>query len=281
MLITVNGLVIRAYPTGNSDSVLHIITDTHGKLSVMVKGSKSGKKGTSFCTQQFTYGNFEIYRGKDDDLYWYRSGTVLNSFYALSADVEKVALANYVCEVASECTGEDFEVEESNTLLRLLLNTLHVMLHTDKPHALIKGVFELRAAALCGYTPDLIGCADCGEAFPDEAYLDVMNGCFVCGNCQKKRNASVRFARLSDEDELRQRRVVCPLTASTLAAMRYALAAHEKKVFSFTLADEEEESCFERAAEDFLLHNLERDFQTLHFYRSIPKLPKFSPKEST
>lgn len=273
MLTTVDGLVIRSYPSGNSDSVLHIITREHGKLAVLVKGGKSGKKGTAFCIQPYTYGNYELYKGKDDNLYWFRSGTVLHSFYGLTHDVEKVALADYVCEVASECSGEDFEVEDSQTVLRLLLNTLHVMLHTDKSLALIKGVFELRVAALCGYTPDLIGCADCGEAFPDEAYLDVMNGCFVCEKCQKKRNASVRLSRLSEEDEFRQRNVLCPITASVLAAMRYALSAPEKKVFSFALTDKEEERCFERTTEAFLLHNMEREFKTLHFLRSISELP--------
>jgi hypothetical protein len=58
-----------------------------------------------------------------------------------------------------------------------------------------------------------------------------------------------------------------------LAAMRYALTAPDKKLFSFSLKDPEEERSFERAAETYLLNQLERDFDTLHFYRSVAVLP--------
>jgi hypothetical protein len=58
------------------------------------------------------------------------------------------------------------------------------------------------------------------------------------------------------------------VSASTLAAMRYALTAPDKKIFSFSLKDREEEMNFGRATETFLLNQLERDFDTLRSYRS-------------
>ena len=45
MLITVNGLVTRSYLSGDHDRVIHIITEDHGRLAVMVKGGNSKRGG--------------------------------------------------------------------------------------------------------------------------------------------------------------------------------------------------------------------------------------------
>lgn len=272
MLITVNGLVTRSYPSGDHDRVVHILTEEHGRLAVMVKGAGTHRAGRSAdCTQLFTYGDYELYRGKSGDLYWLRGGSVIHSFYKVTTDMTRMALAAYLCDIASEESAEEGCVEESGSLLRMLLNSLYAIHEEAKPHPIIKGVFELRTAALMGYCPDLTGCSVCGVGYPESAYLDVMNGCLICADCQTKRN---RMAGINQTEELLgERRVICPITPSVLAAMRYALSAPEKKLFSFSLTDPEEERGFERAAETFLLNHLERDFDTLHFYHSVADLP--------
>jgi DNA repair protein RecO (recombination protein O) len=269
MLITVNGLVTRSYPSGDHDRLIHIITEDRGRLSVMVKGGSSKRGGaTAACTQLFTYGNFELYSGNNGDLYWLRGGSVLTSFYRLSADIARVALAAYLCDVACDLTDKNVVEEETAPLLRMLLNSLYTLDKGNKSPALVKGVFELRAAAMMGYQPNLMGCAICKEGYPDEAYFDIMNGRIICADCQTKRNRLLgRMA--TEQEELGERSIVCPVSASVLAAIRYALTAPDQKIFSFALKDKEEEYAFDRAAETFLLNQLERDFETLHFYRSV------------
>ena len=271
MLITVNGLVTRSYPSGDHDRLLHIMTEDRGRLSVLVKGGNSKRGGaTSACTQLFTYGNYELYSGNNGDIYWLRGGSVLTSFYKLSADLSRMALASYLCDVGSELTDKNVAVEETAELLRMLLNSLYTLDRGTKPPALVKGVFELRAAAMMGYRPNLIGCDLCGEGHPNEAYLDVMNGLFVCADCQTKRNRLAgRVWEQEREEAMGERSIICPLSASALAAVRYALAAPESKIFSFALLDEETAETFERVAETYLLNHLERDFETLRFYRAV------------
>ena len=270
MLITVNGLVTRSYPSGDHDRIVHIITEERGRLAVVVKGGNS-KRGslTAACTQLFTYGNYELYSGSGgDDLYWLRGGSVLRSFYNLSASLSRMSLAAYLCDVASELTDKDAVIGETMDLLRMLLNSLYTLDHGEKSPAIVKGVFELRAAAMMGYRPNLVGCAFCGEGYPSEAYFDIMNGRIICSDCQTKRNRMA--ARLAEEAyELGERSIVCPLSSSVLAAIRYALTAQDRKIFSFELKDPEEERAFDHVAETFLLNQLERDFETLRFYRTV------------
>lgn len=269
MLITVNGLITRSYPSGDHDRVVHMITEDRGRLAVMVKGGNSKRGGhTAACTQLFTYGNYELYSSGGGDMYWFRGGSVLSSFYNLTASLPRMALAAYLCDVASEFTEREVGSEESSSLLRMLLNSLYTLNKGNRPPALVKGVFELRAAAEMGYRPDLLGCSLCGEGFPREAYFDIMNGCLVCADCQTKRNRLAGRIH-SQEEELGERSIVCPISASVLAAIRYAIAAPDAKIFSFSLSDPEEERGFAHAAETFLLNHLERDFETLVFYRTV------------
>ena len=267
MLITTNGLVIRSYTSGNSDRVIHILTLDHGLLSVLVKGGGSKKGGADPAIQLFSYSNFELYQGKTGDLYWYRGGSVNNSFYNVTSDITNMALASYLCDLTGAFFPEESPEDASAPLLRMLLNSLYVLDNQQKPPALVKPVFELRSACLMGYEPDLGGCTVCGEANPENAYIDVMNGRFICESCHAVQSRSIPDKVRQDEQRLG--RVICPVTGSVLAAVRYILAAPDKKVFSFSMKDAEEERALGRIAETYLLNQLEQDFDTLHFYRTV------------
>ncbi len=263
MLITANGLVTRVYRTGN-DHILHLITEEHGRLSVMVKGSKHAA-----ATQLFTYGNYELYRSQGSELYWLRGAAVTRHFFEVTADLATMALSAYLCDVGSALCGEETPIPETETLLRMLLNTLHALATQMKPREQIKAVFELRLAALMGYCPDLTACSRCGEGYPEQLYVDIMNGCLICADCQTALNRLHGPIQTEREQELGERRIICPISASVLAAMRYALSAPDRKIFSFTLTSDDELRSFAHVAETYLLNQLEQDFDTLKFYRSV------------
>lgn len=96
-----------------------------------------------------------------------------------------------------------------------------------------------------------------------------MNGSVICADCQTGLNSQRSFGDTVAVNELGERRIICPMTDATLAAVRYAVTAPDKKIFSFALSDPEEELYFSRVAETYLLHHLERGFDTLDFYHSV------------
>ena len=59
-----------------------------------------------------------------------------------------------------------------------------------------------------------------------------------------------------------------PLSAASLAAMRYIVSCPDKKLFSFALTGAAEKELCD-AAESYLLTQLERSFYTLDFYKSL------------
>ena len=264
MVFATDGIVTRVTDYGVSDKVINIITPEHGRIGVIVKGGRSPGGKTTAISQLFTYGNFEIY--KKNSAYWLRGGSVINPFYDLSIDISGLALATYLCDLANELTDED-DSEETREILRLLLNSLYLIGRRKKPNHLIKAVFELRAAAISGYCPELAYCAYCKEPHPDLMYLDVMGGKLICTECMSKRGKKADISK--EFEDLPEASVICPISSSVVAAMRYIVYSPQEKIFSFNLKDDSELYDLGRACETYILSHLGRGFDSLDFYNAV------------
>ncbi len=263
MTFATDGLITRVHEVGASDKLINIITPERGRIGVMVKGGRSPSSKLTPISQLFTYGNFEIY--EKNSMYWLKGGGATNSFYGLSSDISRVSLATYLCELANELTDED---EECAELLRLLLNSLYLLSRGDKAQEIIKSAFEMRVAAISGYMPELFGCAYCHSDSAEFLYLDVMGGKLVCTDCQAKRGQ--RVPRISkDFDDVPETSVLCGMSPSTLAAIRYIVSAPEKKLFSFDLKDADDLHDLSRACEAYIVNHLGRSFDSLDFYKVV------------
>ena len=80
-------------------------------------------------------------------------------FPELRTDLELLSLGTYFAQVAEVLSQED---DPNPALLSLTLNALYALGKLRKPQGLVKAVFELRAACLAGYTPDLEGAGVAG-----------------------------------------------------------------------------------------------------------------------
>ncbi len=263
MEFATDGIITRVYDVGASDKMLNIITRDRGRIGVMVKGGRSPSSKLRSVSQLFTYANFEI--SQKGSMYWLRSGSVINPFYDLSIDIERVSLASYLCDLANELTDEG---GEDDSVMRLLLNSLYLIGRGEKDLRLIKAVFELRSAAISGYCPELSYCAYCKEPFSDMTYLDVMGGKLICTDCLLKKGS--KKTEISKEfDFMPEASILCPLSPSALAAVRYIISAPDGKIFSFELRDGGEMNELVSAAEKYVLNHLERSFDSLAFYKQV------------
>ena len=154
----------------------------------------------------------------------------------------------------------------------MALNTLYVLEKNRCSREQAKATFELFAADHSGFVPDMSTCSICARAdYPDGLWLDVMNGALICDACQKKRSGGLAS---SETDEFQTRNLLLPLDSSALEAMRYVASAPLQRIFSYGLTDKQSLDLLCRASELYLLHHLERDFDTLKFYKSLKKFNK-------
>ncbi len=259
---TCDGLVIRVSDYGENDKLLTVLTAEHGKILVTAKGARSVRSKMLPMSHLFVYANLEYY--EKNGRKWLSGGSVNDSFYAINSDIESFALASYIVQLAAEITGEGVGAED---VLRMTLNTLYAIEHKLKPNAIIKSAYEIFAAEVSGFSPDVMLCAECGcEQSDSDWWLDVMNGRILCGACLAEKS---RGPELTPTDALMTRNILLPLDASSLAAWRFVMSAPPKRIFSFNISDGESLERFARSTEEYIKNHLERSFEALDFYHAV------------
>lgn len=245
MYMTVQGIVLRVTDYNERDALLTLLTASQGKLTVKARGLRRKNSPLVAPCQLLAYGEFTIfeYRGQ----YTINEAHSIELFTPLRRDLTKLSLGTYFAQAAEVLSQEDFPSPE---LQALLLNCLYALCRLNLPEAQIKAVFELRAACLSGYTPDLFGCHICGSQAPNR--FDLSAGQLECQNCRSRESDGIRM----------------PVTRSVLEAMRYICLCDPKKLLSFQIGKETLEQ-LGTLTEAYLTTQLERGFSTLDFYKSL------------
>lgn len=243
---TLVGIVLRVVPTSDGASLLTLLTESRGKITVSAPGSRSVSSQRHALCQPFSYGEFFVTEQRTDR--WIlKEGSLKENFYPLREDLTRFALASYFADVTMQVATEE---EEQEGLLRLLLNSLYVLAYRDKPYRFVKAVFEWRLVAEIGYMPDLTACMECGREAPPFAFA-ISEGQLICTECQMKEGTPPAY----------------PLEHS-LPLLRSLLVVPIQKLYSFEPSDAVRRE-FAPLAEKNLLTHLEHFPSTLQFWRTV------------
>ncbi len=245
MYLRTRGLVLRVSEYNDHDCLLTLLTPENGKLTVKARGLRRKNSPLTAPCQLLAYGDFTLfeYRGS----YTINEAASVELFQNLRRDLCKLSLGTYFAQVSEVLCQEDLPNPE---LLSLLLNCLHVLSKLDLAEETVEAVFELRAACLAGYMPDLTGCYICGSL--DSSFFDLSAGRLLCGGCRNTGSDGIRM----------------PISPGVLQAMQYICLCHPQKLFSFSLGQENRiQLC--QITQAYLTTQLERGFSALDFYKSL------------
>ena len=185
MFLTVRAIVLRVSDYNDRDALLTVLTEHYGKLTIKARGLRRKNSPLAAPCQLLTYGEFTLfeYNGK----YTVNEAHALEIFKGLRRELTQLSLGSYFAQVAELISQEDLPNPE---LQALLLNCLYALSELHKPEPLVKSVFELRAACLAGYTPELFGCHVCGSQTPDR--FDLNEGRLECRICRDPSSQGIR-----------------------------------------------------------------------------------------
>lgn len=244
MYLTIQAIVLRVTDYNDRDALLTVLTRNHGKLTVKARGLRRKNSPLIAPCQLLAFGEFTLfeYRG----MYTINEAHSIELFQNLRRDLTKLSLGTYFAQVAEVISQEDLPNPELQTLL---LNSLYALSKLELPETQVKAAFELRAACLAGYTPNLFGCHICGNQTPDR--FDLSAGQLECSHCPSGAGG-----------------IRMPVTPGILQAMQYISMCEPKKLFAFSLGEENMVS-LASLTEAYLSTQLERGFTTLDFYKSL------------
>lgn len=246
MFNTTNALVLREVRYKEADRILTLFTSTDGKITAKARGALRKNSKMAAATQQLTYSEITLFGNKGR--WTVNEASLKEPFAGLRTDIADFSLGSYFAECLDALSVED---QPDPAMLQLGLNSLYALSNKLHDASKIKAVFEMRLMCLAGYEPDLSACAVCGETEPEEPVLGLENGCICCRSC---RNAKVGNTEYLDPE--------------SLSALRYAVSAPPKQIFSFNLEGEPLKR-LSAAAEKYLLAHTDRSFGTLDYWKKI------------
>lgn len=148
-VIKAKGIVLKEIPSGESGKTLIILAEGLGKITVSARGARNVKSKLISASELFTCGDFCFFEGKG--FYSVTQAEVIEKFYEIRNDIEKLSYACYFSDMISSVL---FEGMEADDILKLFLRTLTVLSKTDISPKLAARVFELRLLKLLGFSSD-------------------------------------------------------------------------------------------------------------------------------
>ena len=246
MQIKTKGIVLKAQDYNENDKLLVILTEDRGVLYAYASGARRMKSALSTVSSMLCYGEFVLFKNRDK--YTVDSAESERLFFGIRKDLDSLAYASYFCELCLSAANPE---EDAKDILRLLLNTLHILENKKAHPAMLKAIFELRLMSLIGYAPNLIACSECGEFEKDAYWFNVHSGNAVCTECRQNGSA---------DDVL--------ISKAAFLAARHIVYAPMEQLFSFRIG---ENSLIElsNAAEKYSIAQMDKVFPTLEFLNSI------------
>lgn len=233
-LFKVKGVVIKDVLYKDNDKIITLMTDKFGKISCMAKGAKKTNSALLGPCQLFVCSEFVLYKGKS--FYHINSAEVINTFYNLRSDLDKIDSA---CEITKILNSFTFENQESSEVLSLYLNTLYMTANIDKDLKFILNVFKLKLLGLSGFVPKFNRCKTCGEDLiknkKETNYLSVNTNHVICEECKNKQKQESKQEENKIQEEYDIYEEYIKVSEPVLFAINYVLISETKNIFKFEL----------------------------------------------
>ena len=212
--IKTKGIVIAEHNMGDYDKMITLLTPGLGKISCAAKGARRPKSSLLAGTQYLCFGEYVLYKGANT--YNINSCSIIEVFYNVRIDLDKL---NYVANITRIIQDVTTENQNSFNILQLLLNTIYVISETEKNLLLVNSIFKIKLISLLGFKPYIEGCINCKNN-ENIRYFSLKDNGLKCAECGRIDKSAIQIKE------------------GTEKAIKYAILAPAKKIYSFNLPEE-------------------------------------------
>ncbi len=184
------GVVLRTTPLRESDLLVVLYTETHGKISAVARGARRSQRRFAGALSLLVLGRYMLGRRPRGELWGLDGAEVVREWTRLSSDVVAVAHASYIAELVGALLPS--EVPEPHALEVIVAVWDSLADAGPSPGALRAA--ELALLEVAGHRPAIHSCAACGNTDLEVgAIFDPARGGAICRRCAAiSRGAGVR-----------------------------------------------------------------------------------------
>ena len=181
-------LVLRTYDHGESDRLVHLYTESFGRVAAIAKGARRSRLRVPGTLEILTVLDTRIVDPPRSQLMRLEGARVASPFEGLVNDLGRFAIGCQLLELLNRFTGER---EASPELFRFAVGVLGVLSH-EVPDRLLALLVLTKTLARLGYRPQLARCAGCGlEIGSGRAGFQPREGGAVCDDCRDPADETV------------------------------------------------------------------------------------------
>jgi len=187
MQYRVEGIIIRSMDYGEGNKIVTLLTQTHGKVGIIIRGAKKVKSRYGSLAQLFTHGEFLFFR--NSGLGTLTHGEIIESHHVLREQLEMTAYASYMAELTDRVLQDE---DASGFIFEQLRAALSALAEGKDPEIIVE-LYELKLLQMAGYGPDFEACASCGNVV-GSMWLSSIAGGVLCSRCKYKDGAAMQLS---------------------------------------------------------------------------------------
>lgn len=174
-------LILRTRPYGESDRLVTLLTEDHGKITGIAKGAKNSKRRFAGTLEPFLQVRATFHHRSASDLVFLHRCELIRPLRRFTQDLDRYLAGSYVLDLADRMV---LGRESGADVYRLVLDTLSLLDEHGRSDTLLH-VYELHLLAASGWAPELARCPSCGRdlAGTPTVYLVADRGGFLCRPC--------------------------------------------------------------------------------------------------
>lgn len=177
-MLKTEGIVLNEMKFRETSKIVTIYTKSLGKISVMANGAYNPKSKLIALTQTFGHNEYHLRRGKS--FYYINEGDVVNSFYNIREDFNKVLYGYYILELLEKSVPVE---QENQQIFQLLKKALLVLSDLEEGFLQFIIGYEVKYISFLGYRPYIDGCVYCGKKKTSMAKFSIERGGILCEDC--------------------------------------------------------------------------------------------------
>ena len=170
------GVVLRSYKLGESDRIVVLMTEQHGKVRAVAKGIRKTKSKIGARLEPMSHVEVQLYKGRELDTV--SQVELIDSSARLHNSLDKLTQGMSMLEAVDQIAEDR---EPSPHLYRMLHGALNALMEQESPVMLAAFYWKLLAAE--GVSPQVQACVGCASKDGLVAF-DIFHGGVQCRTCR-------------------------------------------------------------------------------------------------